>query len=143
MSDPEPLSPRLPPRRHWIYPSLLALTIIVESSCSRVAEPHVVHVDKYAHFLVYGLLGTLVARQWRKSLWPWAVVAASLFGVSDEIHQLFTPGRSAEVADWIADTLGALLAVTLYTYWPLYHRVLEWKLGPKRIREAVSKRGNL
>jgi len=39
------------------------------------------------------------------------IAAASLFGASDECHQSFTPGRQADVFDWLADTLGACLAV--------------------------------
>jgi VanZ family protein len=47
------------------------------------------------------------------------VAAISIFGVSDEIHQLFTPGRSGgDVSDWTADTLGAAagawLALQIY-----------------------------
>lgn len=37
-----------------------------------------------------------------------AVAAASLYGVTDEIHQLFVPGRFCDPADWLVDTLGAL-----------------------------------
>ena len=42
-----------------------------------------------------------------------AVVLASAYGVTDEIHQLFTPGRSSDPADWAIDTLGALVAAGL------------------------------
>jgi VanZ family protein len=45
-----------------------------------------------------------------------SVLIASLYGASDELHQYFVPGRSAEVADWVADTLGALVAV-LFAAW--------------------------
>ena len=33
----------------------------------------------------------------------------SLYGLIDEAHQYFVPGRSSDIADWVADTLGALL----------------------------------
>jgi len=50
------------------------------------------------------------------SKWPaWlAVLIVSVFGVTGEWHQSFVPGRSGEVFDWLADTTGAALAVTLY-----------------------------
>ena len=52
------------------------------------------------------------------------------FGVSDEVHQSFTPGRSMEIADWVADTLGATVAVLAYTRWTAYRQRLE---SPVRI----------
>lgn len=39
-----------------------------------------------------------------------AILAASLYGVSDELHQSFVPGRFATVSDWLADTVGAIFA---------------------------------
>ncbi len=101
--------------------------VVVASSRSAVESGiHIVNFDKVVHFSVYGLMGTLVSR----ALGParhrgWAVVIVSLFGASDEIHQYFTPGRSMEFADWVADTLGAAVAVTLYTKWAWYRAKLE------------------
>jgi hypothetical protein len=42
-----------------------------------------------------------------------ATLIASLYGISDEFHQSCVPGRSPDVADWLADTAGALLATVL------------------------------
>jgi VanZ family protein len=53
------------------------------------------------------LLYPVTSRAWL------AVLLASLYGVSDEAHQAFVPGRSADAVDWLADTVGALAAVTL------------------------------
>ena len=36
-----------------------------------------------------------------------AVLIASLYGVSDEYHQRFVPGRMFDVLDMVADALGA------------------------------------
>ena len=38
---------------------------------------------------------------------------SSLYGLSDEWHQSFVPGRVADYKDWLADTLGASIAITL------------------------------
>jgi VanZ family protein len=62
----------------------------------------------------------------------WAIVIVSIFGLSDELHQHFTPGRSMEFMDWVADTLGATLAVGLYTYWAWYRKLLEAPLWGRR-----------
>jgi len=45
-----------------------------------------------------------------------AVVLASLYGITDEIHQLFVPGRSSDPVDWLVDTAGALMAVGLIAW---------------------------
>jgi VanZ family protein len=104
----------------------IAALIVLASSRSRVAGPAIVNIDKVAHFAVYGLLAThvcRVGRGWRAA--GWALLAASLFGATDEWHQSWVPGRSPSVADWIADTLGAALAVALYAGWAWYRRLLE------------------
>lgn len=74
--------------------------------------------DKGGHFLGYLLLGALMLRAvaggrlrtitWRLALA--AAVLASLYGASDEAHQSFVGGRSPDVLDWAADSLGAVTA---------------------------------
>jgi len=39
---------------------------------------------------------------------------ASAWGALDEIHQLFTPNRSCDWRDWVADTAGALVGALSY-----------------------------
>lgn len=63
--------------------------------------------DKGAHFLAYGLLGFLLGvglRDFRP-----AFFLAAMYGVVDEGHQSFVPGREAFGLDLLADFLGAYL----------------------------------
>ena len=70
--------------------------------------------DKLAHGVIFGVLGGLV---YLASKRPWlALGLASLYGMSDELHQRFVPGRSFDPLDWVADTLGAILAIILVRY---------------------------
>jgi VanZ family protein len=70
------------------------------------------------HFIGYALLAALVVRglagaQWQgvTSSTAWrSVLFSSLYGVSDEYHQSFVPGRTSTVDDWVADTAGAMFA---------------------------------
>jgi VanZ family protein len=72
--------------------------------------------------LGYALLGALFCRAygslrlggkfWRVALL--SVLSAGVYGISDEIHQYFVPGRSADVMDVAADFIGAALGVLLY-----------------------------
>jgi len=74
--------------------------------------------DKLYHAGNFGVLAALLylatGRAWL------AVLLASLYGVSDEVHQAFVPGRSADAADWLADTAGALVAVLFLRWWGRY-----------------------
>lgn len=79
--------------------------------------------DKLAHMVLYGGLAAVVSVGIRRSEKPAAppvqfwvpFVFASLYGLSDEFHQLFVPGRFCELGDMIANATGALLAqLTLY-----------------------------
>ena len=80
--------------------------------------------DKLTHFLAFAVGGLLLATALRWSVaWPWkkltifAIVAISLYGVADEIHQLFTPFRSGgDFGDWLADSLGGGAGVILFRY---------------------------
>jgi len=64
--------------------------------------------------LFYRAYQTLRLKNNIKMLMLLSVVSASLYGISDEIHQSFVPFRQAEVADVIADTIGAFSGVYLY-----------------------------
>lgn len=43
-----------------------------------------------------------------------AIGITSLYGMSDEFHQYFTPHRSVNISDWLADTAGAITAGFLW-----------------------------
>jgi hypothetical protein len=63
--------------------------------------------DKAAHFAAYALLGFL----WRRGLGRFrpAFLLSALYGVVDEGHQSFVPGREVSFWDLLADFLGAYL----------------------------------
>lgn len=64
---------------------------------------------KSAHIAVYAILAWLL---WRAYAQPYFVLwAATMFGLSDEVHQLFIYGRTGKLSDVLFDSLGALLAV--------------------------------
>lgn len=73
--------------------------------------------DKVLHAIEYAGLGGLCYRAFRYGTagplaaraMLWAVVAASIYGVTDEVHQLFVPLRDSSWQDWFADTIGAAI----------------------------------
>jgi VanZ family protein len=74
--------------------------------------------DKVLHALEYGILSVLCYRAFRQATGPvaarravaLAIVTASVYGFTDEVHQAFVPFREAAWQDWLADTVGATLA---------------------------------
>jgi VanZ family protein len=76
--------------------------------------------DKVLHALAYMVLGLLSIRAFHGGLGPLAPKATALalvltvgYGVFDEIHQAFVPGRHSSALDVVADAVGFLLAVVL------------------------------
>lgn len=74
--------------------------------------------DKIVHAAYFFLTGILAVRAARfGEVWGFAktavflVLAAALWGCSDEIHQSTTPGRSVEIGDVAADVAGVVVAV--------------------------------
>jgi hypothetical protein len=138
-----------PTWRKWIWPIGLAGAL---TWCSGQTLPHwgepKFGSDKVIHFLLFGLLANFVGRSKRiQRLRPLgiynAIIVVSLFGAIDEVHQHFTPGRSMDVFDWSADTLGAVFAIALYARWPLYREAFEramsqWFDGPMPARPLGS-----
>jgi VanZ family protein len=79
--------------------------------------------DKLLHCIEYAVLAFLIARvavdPQRTEVWTPAGIGAllsSLYGVSDEFHQSFVPGRSSDGYDVIADVVGSLLGALLFTF---------------------------
>jgi VanZ family protein len=62
------------------------------------------------------------------------MLLASAYGLGDEFRQSLNFYRSYDLADWAADTLGAVVAVTLYLRWSWYRRLLERPLFKRRQR---------
>jgi len=87
-------------------------------------HPHYfLHQDKLHHLLAYAVMAVFAWRAFSHRiplswvLWLSTVLFCSLYGVSDEFHQSFISERNSEVADWLADTLGAVMTSTgVYIY---------------------------
>ena len=70
---------------------------------------------KFLHGMEYGILSLLCYRAFRRAAGPavarqavvLAIVTASVYGITDEVHQAFVPFREASWQDWLADTIGA------------------------------------
>ncbi|MFO1478023.1 MAG: VanZ family protein [Verrucomicrobiota bacterium] len=122
------------PLLRWLFPSI----------SDDVVDLAVMGVRKAAHLAEYAVLGWLLWRALRKPVrrdprpWSWRTAGWALGGValyasSDEIHQIFVPGRTAAVHDVVIDVTGAAAGLLIL-----------WGLGCWRGawgREAAQSRG--
>jgi VanZ like family len=113
-----PLLRRVDP---WLWP-LVLMGIIFVFSAQPSLDSGLGWIDdvgrKVVHFVQYAVLCLLWWRALRLRM-PAGRAAlagfliASLYAVSDEVHQSFVEGRHATPADWAIDSAGAALAALL------------------------------
>lgn len=76
-------------------------------------------VRKLAHvalFFTLAFLALQVVRHWRRQyLAAWAF--AAVYGMTDEWHQLYVPGRSGKVGDVLIDAAGAVICIAIVYLW--------------------------
>jgi VanZ family protein len=80
--------------------------------------------DKLLHAFLYSGLGALFARAvsggWQHVTFGQVLLTicfGAIYGASDELHQYFNPPRNVEVADVVADTIGAGAAAAALHAW--------------------------
>ncbi len=85
----------------------------------------VIRPDKVAHAVMFGILNYLfifpifkteMVESTKVNYFIWISLAASVWGLSTEFIQLLVPGRSFDWWDWLADSIGVLMAL-IYIYW--------------------------
>ena len=68
--------------------------------------------DKSNHVLAFGVLAYMGCKAFPQSgYWLWGML--TMYGGVIEVLQYFTPSRSAEWADLLADAIGALIGLKL------------------------------
>ncbi|MEO5346504.1 MAG: VanZ family protein [Magnetococcus sp. YQC-9] len=116
--------------KKFLYIGLLigySVVIYLISSVTGQELPEVLfdNQDKVEHMLAYGFMAFIAwiaIRQlttWRRP-WLWAWLYCVGYGVTDEWHQLFVPGRYGDLVDLLADATGAALAVLMLEYYRHY-----------------------
>ena len=103
---------------YWLPPITWSAGIFLLSCLpSKQHEPLFEGVDKVFHFGLFGMLSVLLFfaffyGQRRPPLKAalLALLITAAYGALDEFHQSFTPTRSVDFFDWVADTVGGMLA---------------------------------
>jgi VanZ family protein len=111
--------------KYWI-PAILYMALIFFMSSHPTPEPVravPIYFDiKVVHIIEYGILSALIFYSLNKTtkiplIWQliYAVALTYIYGLTDEFHQVFVPGRSAKLTDTIANFIGA--SITQATIW--------------------------
>lgn len=110
-------------RKIWLVYLPLALYWIILFTATTLPGnqlPDLHLSDKIEHFSAFFILAVLLNLALifqRKSfvLFKYAalvtIVITLSYGAIDELHQIFIPGRSADIRDWLADSTGVILGV--------------------------------
>jgi VanZ family protein len=114
---------RTPLRSFMLFAPPLALATLIFWLSAQEQLPSTPGGDKLAHAVTYGTLAALALRALyfgigysTRTVVVLAPLLAALYGVSDELHQSFVPGRDASIGDVIADVTGAVLgAIALWS----------------------------
>ncbi|MCH7640768.1 VanZ family protein [Patescibacteria group bacterium] len=94
-------------------------------------------VKKTAHIVEYGILTVFLYRALKESgvrkreAGIYSVVLATFYGITDEFHQSFTPGRDPQARDVFFDTIGSVAAI--YFIWRLLPK------APRRLKRLAKK----
>ncbi|MDR2602234.1 MAG: VanZ family protein [Spirochaetaceae bacterium] len=102
-------------------PCILLISIYLSSQPVLYNIPGMNVSDKLVHVVCFAGLCAAWCLWWPQKYWlanPFraAFVTAfcvCLYGIADEYHQFFTPGREASVLDWAADSAGAVLGAVM------------------------------
>lgn len=96
-------------------------------------------VREYAHAAVYLVLGVLVMNAFIMSgmrghkAFIFSFIFCILYAVTDEIHQLFVPGRGTEATDVLIDGIGALIGIGIYKFIFKIYYTIKTKPSPQQL----------
>ena len=96
--------------------------------------------DKPAHAFGYLGFGVVIARALGGGLPPRVrlrqaligLALASFYGMTDEMHQHFVPGRTADIADWYSDSIGSAIGLFGCWAWSIISRTRQSAAGNRQ-----------
>ena len=106
-----------------VYPlrliSWCSLIYYLSSQPVHIPGPSFPFKDKLLHAAAFAVMALLAAKSFEQFTGNSsrailsALLFVALFGAIDEWHQSMTPGRIPSMGDWLADAVGALVALSL------------------------------
>jgi VanZ family protein len=114
-------------------PILWAGAIFVASSIPSESFPDlpIFSYDKFIHFGIFLVFAFLTYRalihqtgfpELARNPLLYTFLIAAAYGAFDEIHQFLVPGRSPDLFDFLADSLGGCVAILAVHFWMKFRR---------------------
>lgn len=114
---------------------LFVTGIVTHNHLTKEKEDHIIEltvtfVRKMAHFTIYFILGFLTISYFKESYpitWKmmfYTFLFCFFYACSDEVHQLFVPGRSGNIIDVGIDSFGSYLGILFYYLYLKCRRML-------------------
>ena len=110
--------------RFWLPVLVYVALIFAASSVHGLRPPQLIgsFSDKAAHAVEYGILGFLLVRAIRGSellerslpAGLVALIVGMAVGLTDELYQAYVPGRQSDPLDFLADSIGLVVAVVVF-----------------------------
>jgi hypothetical protein len=91
--------------------------------------------DKLQHSTAFVVGGLLLEGRRHAALL--AAVLGLGYAVTDELHQLFVPGRNADPRDWMADAVGIMAGIALWRLYVLLTQRRARRRAPARAGDAA------
>lgn len=103
--------------------SVFILNIFMKITSNINIDINIFHfiIRKTAHFFLYFMLGILLLNALKKGRTIEyktviiAIIVCVVYAASDEMHQLFVPGRSGQLRDVIIDSLGSCAGIGIFS----------------------------
>jgi VanZ family protein len=122
----------------------MCLAIFIESSITSAIYPRIEFElsDKVVHIIIYFALFLTAYYSFNNQkrnilIKEYSLISSfiftSLYGASDELHQYFVPGRTCDFFDWVANVVGAFLAI----YAIIIYRRLSKNKTNKLVKNAI------
>lgn len=128
-------------RRAWCVLLLVLLALVLYGALSPHPHGPSLRWDKANHAVAFASLAfsALLALRERPRHVPWIAVSLFALGVAIEIAQAWVPGRTADAADVLANSVGIALGLA---FGSALARVLERRRAPRTARPAARRRRN-
>lgn len=128
----------------WLPVILWATVIFICSSTPNPPQPIkgdellMLAITTTEHVIEFSILGFLLFNAYREDsnktvekIFTLSILTAFIYAITDEAHQYFVPGRTADIRDLTADYLGAILGTYLGSLFMQTKKIdiinLKWK----------------
>ncbi|MEK6935661.1 MAG: VanZ family protein [Nanoarchaeota archaeon] len=134
----------------WMITIIIGIIIFYVSSLSFAPgipggfpwKSMVYHFYAFFFLSAFLLISLIQGKKKNKNLIYFGIIIAVIYGISDEIHQLFVPNRGCTISDMLIDSAGILFAGLIYSLMNLLRfkdKNEERDSQVEEIKRAISK----